>query len=198
MYSVRYDVHMSTVVKGKILQPAPHILLHYGMKLSLESITITPNTDTDTDTAHFRLNLKMKSSYSMFGMRFVVGLVPANNGYDISTKYFHSPFARSFLTWTPRIETETKVHDYESWTVDAKLLEVIDEWGVYVFLLPVTDVEFKELNECSFGPTCRCGYKQYVTGHLRNYCSKKCVTETSSHTFTGPSIHLDTSSNFNL
>lgn len=192
---------MSTVVKGKILQPAPHVLVHNGMKLSLESITITPNTntDTDTDTAHFRLNLKMKSSYSMFGMRFVVGLVPANNGYDISTKYFHSPFARSFLAWTPRVETETKVHEFESWTVDGKLLEVIDEWGVYVFLLPVTDAEFKELNGYYFGPMCKCGKGVYVTGPLSHHrCSNKCLTETSTHTFIGPNIHLDTSSNFLL
>ena len=145
--AVRWMVRLSPVEENKRFEPVPHFLLRDGVKYSPECLTVAPS---DGDGL-FDMTLHMSSSSPLAGTQFVLALVPADRAYDRSKMRFDSNFACNFLKWTEEFVGEGKVVEYRLWHTDQDFLDLINEHGVYVCVLPVTKQEYARLSDMKFG-----------------------------------------------
>ena len=92
------------------------------------------------------MSLSISCNGSLCNIRFVVGIIPADREYVTSSKHFGSMFAQNFLKLTGPLtfKSDTQVIDY--WIIDRDFIDYINEHGLYVLLLPITEGEYKELS----------------------------------------------------
>ena len=141
--AVRWLVHMTPEVMGERFGPTPHLCVHDGIKISPTSIIVTP---IDGDTETYNMNLSISCSSFLPDVRFIVGIVPADREYDVDKQYFNSAFAQQFLKWTPPITFNCNVHTFDFWMVSKDFIDLANERGLYVCLLPVTNDEYTKLS----------------------------------------------------
>ena len=189
--AVRWLVHMTPEVMGERFGPVPHLCVHDGIKMSPTSIIITP---IDGDTEKYNMNLSISCSGLLSDVRFVVGIVPADGEYDFAKQYFHSTFCRQFLKWTPPINFNSNVHTFDFWTVSKDFIDLANECGLYVCLLPVTNDEYTKLSKLSFS-CCSRSFHSNKCGVVANvqcqFCRKYAVSVADK-------IHLTKSTNYSL
>ena len=163
--AVRWLVHMTPEVMGERFGPTPHFYVHDGIKISPTSIIVTP---IDGDTEKYNMTLSISCSGLLSDVRFVVGIVPADREYDVAKQYFHSTFCRQFLKWTPPINFNCNVHTFDFWTVSKDFIDLANERGLYVCLLPVTNDEYTKLSNMCFY-NCNRGGAHLVVGNVQCY-----------------------------
>ena len=186
--AVRWFVHMTPEVMGEIFGPTPHFCIHDGIKFSPQSIIITP---IDGDPEKYNMNLSISCSGLLSDVRFVVGIVPADREYDVAKQYFHSAFAQQFLKWTPSITFNSNVHTFDFWTVSKDFIDLANERGLSVCLLPVTNDEYTKLSSMYFSNCYSCGAHSVVGSIQCHYCGQYTVSVADK-------IHLTKSTNYSL
>ena len=160
--AVRWMVRLSPVEENKRFEPVPHFLLRDGVKYSPTCLSVAPSHEEGL----FDLTLHMTSTTPLVGTQFVLGLVPADRAYDRSKMLFDSNFARYFLKWTEEFVGEGEAVEYTLWHTDQDFLDLINEHGVYVCVLPVTKQEYTRLTGMSFA-----GYYKINRGYTTTHKS---------------------------
>ena len=179
---------------GERFGPTPHLCVHDGIKISPTSIIVTP---IDGDTEKYNMNLSISCSGFLPDVRFVVGIVPADGEYDVAKQYFHSAFARQFLKWTPPITFNSNVHTFDFWMVSKDFIDLANERGLYVCLLPVTNDEYTKLSSMLFY-NCYTGGPQLIVRSWRVVGNVKCPHCGYCAVSVGDKIHLTKSTNYSL
>ena len=180
---------MTPEVMGERFGSTPHLCFHDGIKISPTSIIVTP---IDGNTEKYNMNLFISCSGLLPDVRFVVGIVPADREYDVAKQYFHSAFAQQFLKWTPPITFNSNVHTFDFWTVSKDFIDLANEHGLYVCLLPVTNDEYTKVSNMSVGSCRVIGAKHSVVGNVQCiYCGRYAVSVADK-------IHLTKSTNYSL
>ena len=158
-----YLVTMMPEIDSERFVPVEHSFICYGFNFCPTLVSIT---SIEGENTKYSMNLSIKCSGSIAGIRFVVGVVLANKDYDIPNIFFCSLFACNFLRWSDvyAFDKNNIVLDY--WTVSKNFIDNANVHGLYVCLLPVTYVEFDKLQNMRF--LCgRCGqhYSLITAGH---------------------------------
>ena len=182
--AIRWLVRMTPEIASERFGPTEHTFIHDGFNFcpTLVSITLI-----EGDNTKYNMNLSIKCSASIAGIRFVVGIVLADKDYDISKIFFHSEFARNFLKWSDvyAFDGNTIVVDY--WTASKDFIDKANEHGLCVCLLPVTQVEIDGLQNMNFlcGRCSQC----YCFITAGSTCpSRICLRQSSCSTYS--KIHL--------
>ena len=175
--AVRWLVYMSPVEENERFEPMPHILLTDGARYSLERLTITPSDVKGL----FDLTVRISASF-LLGTQFVLGVVPADREYGLSKICFHRHFRQRFLKWTEEWKDEGNVAEYTLWQATQDFVDLVNQHGVYLCVLPVTKWEYAKLSMMKFG----------IVGH--NFHIHRGIQQ-GTHT-SPPKIRLESSSNF--
>ena len=99
----------------------------------------------------------------------MVGIVPADRERSckfriklliISNKHFGSMFAQNFLKLTEPLTFKSDIQVIDYWTIHRDFINHVNEHGLYVILLPITEGEYKELSNISL--CCGNGHTGYL------------------------------------